>query len=53
MLRFTRIALRVAFLIAMLAAFTVCVALCTMIVVRRNGRERHHLERLKRELADL
>jgi len=24
-----------------------------MIVVRRNGRERHHLERLKRELMDL
>jgi len=24
-----------------------------MIVVRRNGRERHHLERLKRELVDL
>ena len=37
----------------LLAAFTVCLALWTMIVVRRNGRERHHLERLKRELADL
>jgi len=24
-----------------------------MIVVRRNGRERHHLEPLKRELVDL
>jgi len=24
-----------------------------MIVVRRNGRERHHFERLKRELMDL
>jgi hypothetical protein len=28
-------------------------ALWTMIVVRRNGRERHHLDRLKRELAGL
>jgi hypothetical protein len=28
-------------------------SLWTMIVVRRNGRERHYLERLKRELADL
>ncbi len=55
MLWFTGIALAGlhAFLIAMLAAFTVCLALWTMIVVRRNGRERHHLERLKRELADL
>ena len=32
---------------------TVCLALWTMIVVRRNGRERHYLEQLKRELADL
>jgi hypothetical protein len=38
---------------AMLAAFTVCLALWTMIVVRRNGRERHDLEHLKRELAEL
>ena len=41
------------FMLAMLAAFAVCLALWTMIVVRRNGRERHHLERLKREVADL
>ena len=32
---------------------TVCLALWTMIFVRRNGRERHYLEQLKRELADL
>jgi hypothetical protein len=30
-----------------------CLALSTMIVVRRNGRERHHLEHLKLELAEL
>jgi hypothetical protein len=41
------------FMLAILAAFTVCPALWTMIVARRNGRERHNLERLKCELADL
>jgi hypothetical protein len=41
------------FMLTMLAAFAVCLAPWTMIVVRRNGRERHHLEQLKCELADL
>ena len=41
------------FMLTMLAAFAVCLALRMIIVVRRNGRERHYLEQLKCELADL
>lgn len=38
--------------LAMLAAFTACLAASSTLAVRRNARERHDLERLQAEFAD-